>query len=72
MNEGKGELTVDATSRLNCAVQPSFELSQRGSHTLQSRDRVRDETLRARLIEATVEAIADGSDPRLATSRSWL
>jgi hypothetical protein len=44
-------------------------VSRRGSHTLQNRDRVHDETVRARLIEATVEAIADGSSPRLETSR---
>lgn len=67
----KGDLTVDATSRVNCAVQPFFEVSQRTSHTLQSRDRTHDESLRAKLIEATVEALADGSGPRLGTSRSW-
>jgi hypothetical protein len=50
-------------------VQPAFEIGQSGSHTLQSRDFEDPETLRTSLIEALVEALADGSAPRLTQSR---
>jgi hypothetical protein len=60
---------MDAAVDVNSAVQHGYELNQRGSHTLQSRDCEDTETLRARLIEATVQAIADGSGPRLGRSR---
>jgi hypothetical protein len=51
------------------AVEPAFEVSETGSHTLQDRDFCHTDALRARLIEATVHAIADGSAPRLVRSR---
>jgi hypothetical protein len=50
-------------------MQSAYELSESGSHTLQSRDFEDAEALRARLIEAAVEAVAAGSDPRLTRSR---
>jgi hypothetical protein len=50
-------------------AQHGYDLNQSGSHTLQSRDFEDTETLRAKLINATVQAIADGSDPRLVRSR---
>lgn len=68
---GKEDVRMDAGVRANPAVEPAFEIGQSGSHTLQSRDLGYAETLRTRLIEATVEAIADGSAPRLSRSRSW-
>jgi hypothetical protein len=68
---GKGDLTMDAITRVSCPVQPSYAVSQRASHTLQNGDRERAEARRAKLIEATVEAIAEGSHPRLVASRSW-
>jgi hypothetical protein len=68
---GKGELTLDATARVDCAVQPSFAAAESASHTLQNRDRGHSQAPPPRLIEATREAIADGSGPRLGTSRSW-
>ena len=66
---GKGDAIVDAATEVNAAVQPAFEINQRGSHTLQTRDFADTQDLRARLINATVEAIAEGSGPRLRRSR---
>jgi hypothetical protein len=66
---GKGNVITDAATHASPSVQPAFEIGQSGSHTLQSRDFEDPETLRARLIEAIVKAIADGSGPRLAQSR---
>jgi hypothetical protein len=54
---------------MEMAVEPAFGVSETGSHTLQDRDFRRTEALRARLIEAIVEAIFDGSAPRLVRSR---
>jgi hypothetical protein len=67
---GKGDAIVDAALHLNSGVQGTYEISGSGSHTLQSRDVEDAETLRTRLIEATVEALADGSNPRLMRSRA--
>jgi hypothetical protein len=69
INEGKGDVIVDAALQVNSGAQRAYEVNQSGSHTLQSRDFEDREALRARLIEATVEAIAEGSDPRLNGSR---
>jgi hypothetical protein len=66
---GKAGVVVDAPAEVNPAVQPAFEINQRGSHTLQSRDFEGTQDLRARLIDATVQAIADGNGPRLRRSR---
>jgi hypothetical protein len=60
---------MDAVLDVNSAVQHGYELSRRGSHTLQSRDFEDAPDLRAMLIDATVQAIADGSGPRLVRSR---
>jgi hypothetical protein len=60
---------VDAAPVVNPATRPAFEIDQSGSHTLQSRDFEDPETLRTRLIEATVQAIGEGSGPRLERSR---
>jgi hypothetical protein len=60
---------MNGAGEVNPAVEPAFEISQSGSHTLQSRDFGDTRDLRARLIDAAVEAIADGNGPRLARSR---
>jgi hypothetical protein len=70
--EGNRGITVDATMRFNRSVKPAHELLERGSHTLQTRHFEQPDALHARLIEATVEAIAEGSAPRLSRSRLWL
>jgi hypothetical protein len=62
---GKRDVVVDAAPDVSAAAQPAFEVKQSGSHTLQSRGFAESTDLRARLIEATVQAIADGSGPRL-------
>jgi hypothetical protein len=66
---GNGDLTMDARADVNCAVEPFFAVSQSASHTLQTRDREHSQALRARLIEATVDATVEGSGPRLGGSR---
>ena len=68
---GKRDVIVDAAPEVNATLQPAFEINQSGSHTLQSRDFEDAQDLRARLIEATVQALADGSGPRLPRSRLW-
>jgi hypothetical protein len=68
---GKSDVVMDAAPDVNAAAQPAVEINQSGSHTLQSRGFAETEDLRARLIEAAVEAIADGSGPRLYKSRLW-
>jgi hypothetical protein len=67
--EGNGDSTMDAGVRVNRAVKPSCGLTQSSSHTLESRDSERTQALRDRFIDATVEAIAGGSGPRLVQSR---
>jgi hypothetical protein len=60
---------MDATLQVNSTVRHGYGLNQSGSHTLQSRDLEDTEALRAKVIEATVQAIAHGSGPRLGRSR---
>jgi hypothetical protein len=67
---GKEDVIVNAEMRVNPRVVPAYGIDQSGSHTLQRTAFQGTEALRARLIEATVEAIADGSGPRLHRSRS--
>jgi hypothetical protein len=69
---GKRDVIVDAAAEAKPTAQPAFEINQSGSHTLQSRNFAKPQDLRARLIEATFEAIADGSGPRLPKSRLWV
>jgi hypothetical protein len=68
---GKGDTTMDATTRVNCALQPAYGLSESGSHTLRIRDRGHADAPRASRIETTVDALAEGSAPRLSSSRAW-
>jgi hypothetical protein len=67
---GQRDVIVDAAPEVNPSVQPALEIGQSGSHTLQSRDFGDSQDLRARLIEATVQALAEGSNPRLRRSRT--
>ncbi len=57
---------MNARIAVNRALARSYDVAPGSSNTLQSREREHPETLRSRLIEATVVAIAGGSDPRLA------
>ena len=68
---GKGDARWTQECELIALSSPHFEVIPESSHTLQNRDREQPEALRARLIEATVEAVAGGSAPRLCSSRSW-
>ena len=68
---GKAGSSMDARTRVNQAVQPPYRTSGTISHTLQKRDRKRSDAQRLLLFETVVEAIAGGSDPRLAPSRNW-
>jgi hypothetical protein len=60
--EGEPEAGMDASMRLNRAVQPSYPVSTGGSNTLQSGDRDHADALRARFIETTVQALARDGD----------
>jgi hypothetical protein len=62
---GKWDVITDTAAEVNPPVQPTYDIGQSGSHTLQSRDSGDLKDLRRRLIEATVQALADGSGPRL-------
>jgi hypothetical protein len=64
-SEGSGEQTVSAKMQVNRAVARPYRAARDSSNTLGSRNRERAETLRADAIEATVQAIATASDPRL-------
>lgn len=57
---------MNARIGVDRALARSYTAASESSNTLQSRDREHREALRARLIEATVAAIAGVSDPRLA------
>ena len=57
---------MNARIGVNRALARSFDVAAGSSNTLQSRGREHPEALRSSLIEATVVAIAGGSDPRLA------
>jgi hypothetical protein len=70
--EGKKDVILDTAGDANPAEQPAFEVNPGGSNTLQSRNSESTEALRASFIEAMVRALADGSAPRLAQSRSWV
>ena len=60
---------MNAAPAVDAAVPPAFEVKPRGSNTLQSRHFADTQDLRARLIEATVQAFAEGNGPRLQRSR---
>ncbi len=66
---GNGDTIVDASLQVNSALRRGYEINQSGSHTLQSRDFEDAQTLQTRLIDATVQALAEGSGPRLYGSR---
>jgi hypothetical protein len=66
---GKRDVGLEATAKVNPTAQPSLEVNSRSSNTLQRRDFDTTEALHAQIIQATVEAIAEGSGPRLGGSR---
>ncbi len=57
---------MSSSVRMNRTVEASFPVTPASSNTLQSGPRGSTGAQRAHLIEATVEAIASGCDPRLA------
>jgi hypothetical protein len=61
---------MSARVKVNPAVRRSYEAALASSNTLMCGDRGRAQTTRAGLIEATVQALAGGSDPRLDQSRA--
>ncbi len=61
---------MNARMRVNRAVAQRYELTGESSNTLQSRDREPAEAFHARSLDATVEAIVQGTDPRLVRSRA--
>jgi hypothetical protein len=63
---------MDARMRVNRATQRSYGVACESSNTLEHRDASRRDKLRAELIEATVQAVAEGGDPRLGSSRALL
>ena len=65
-NEGNGEAAMNARMRVNHAVEHSYEVTCESSNTLQNGGHAHTKALRASLIEATVQAISEGSHPRLA------
>jgi hypothetical protein len=72
MFEGNGDAAMGARMRVTRTAGASYGVAHTSSNTLQSRAGGHSEALRASLIEATVQAIAAGSDPRLADSRARL
>lgn len=56
---------MDASMRLNRSVGACYGVTPASSHALASGDRGQLKALRTKPIEATVPAIAAGSDPRL-------
>ncbi len=56
---------MNARMRVNRAIEQSYDVACESSNTLEHRDAGHGETLRAELIEATVQAVAAGSVPRL-------
>jgi hypothetical protein len=56
---------MNARMRVNRAIEQSYDVACESSNTLERRDTRHGETLRLELIEATVQAVAAGSVPRL-------
>jgi hypothetical protein len=56
---------MSAEMRVNRAAARSYGVTRESSNTLQSHARGRGRPLRGELIEAAVQAIATGSNPRL-------
>jgi hypothetical protein len=60
-----GEATMNARMRVNRAIEQSFDVACESSNTLKHSNARHGDTLRVELIEATVQAVAAGSVPRL-------
>ncbi len=62
---GRGQLTMDAKPRVTWVLGPSRDASQTRPQRLTTGVDHRHDALRAKLIAAAVEGVADGSHPRL-------
>jgi len=65
--EGSSAKTMDGTTRITSTVGP-FSHTDTGPRYARASQSERTETLRARLIQATVEVVAEGSVHRLGQS----
>ncbi len=66
---GREELTMDGKTRITWVLGPSREALPTRPRRVTAGISDRRETLRAKLIAATVELAAEGSHPRLIESR---
>jgi hypothetical protein len=64
-----GEGTMDGKTAIKRAVAPSHDPRRSRPRGVGAGSSEQAETLRARLITATVELVAEGSDPRLVRTR---
>jgi hypothetical protein len=64
--EGNWDATADAAMRLNRAAQACYGVPGGSSNTLQNRHPGPRRALRCSRIDATVQALAGATDPRLA------
>jgi hypothetical protein len=68
MMEGSKAGTMDGTTQIRWTLGSSQNARRSGQHGVATGADGRIEALRARLIAATVEVVAEGSHPRLAGS----
>jgi hypothetical protein len=66
--EGNGVGTMDGETQIRWTVGCSHDTQSRRPRRVAAGSSVQAETLRARLIAATVEVLAEGSHPRLDTT----
>ena len=66
---GREELTMDGKTRITWVLRPSHEALPTRPQRVTAGISDRHEALRAKLIAATVELAANGSNPRLRQSR---
>ncbi len=67
--KGREELTMDGKTRITWVLRPSHDAPRTRSQRVTAGIGEPREALRAKLIAATVELAADGSNPRLGRSR---
>jgi hypothetical protein len=67
--EGREGVTMEGGTQLERALRPSQIAQRTGVERVTAGAGGRIEALRARLIAATVETVAEGSHPRLAKTR---
>ncbi len=66
---GREELTMDGKTRITWVLRPSQNTQRTRPQRVTTGVNERREALRAKLIAATVEVFADGSNPRLWQTR---